>query len=406
MPLPASGRLDIDLLERRALALLPDFLPAAVELRRAIHQEPRVGGDEDDTRERIIAELGDDSVERAHGGFLLRVGAQHGPAIAIRSELDALPIQERSDVPWRSRRDGVAHLCGHDVHMAALSATARVVAAIGAPVPLLALYQPREEVIPSGAEDFVGDATLLRHDVRAMIGVHMQPAIPAGTVSVAPGVINAAADNFDIVVRGRPAHGAYPHLARDPIVAAAALVQALQHVVARRIDPMNPAVVTVGRISGGEAYNQIPGEVALKGTIRTYTEADRELAHALVRSAAESTAEVYGCVAEVTLSIGEPVLRNDEALVLRLQQELETIGLELRPPVRTCGADDFAYYSAIMPSLMVFLGTGDGDPRSPGLHHPRFVPDDSAIGDAARVMLLAYFAAARIQLSYGAGADD
>lgn len=389
----------LDALERRALDGLEAHLPEAIELRHRIHADPRLGGDEFDTRDEILRALGLPGAQLVQEGFLLRVGDADGPSIAIRSELDGLPIQERSEVPWASRRSGVAHLCGHDVHMGALVAVTKTLANLGAPVPLLAVFQPREEVIPSGAQDFVADPSLLAHDIRAMIGVHLQPAIPGGSISAAAGAINAAADNFDVIVHGRPAHGAYPHLGRDPVLASAAVVQALQQVVSRRVDPMNPSVVTVGRIAGGDSHNAIPSEVSLQGTIRTYSQSDRELVHQLVEQIVRSTAETYGCTAEVRISVGEPVLRNNAELALGLTARLRGNGFIEAAPVRSCGADDFAFFSAHMPSLMVFAGTGDGDPHSPGLHHPRFAPDDQSVRNVARVMVLAYIAAARTLLA-------
>ena len=389
----------LDALKAVALDTLEAFLPEAVELRHRIHAEPRLGGDEFDTREEVLRALGMPGAQLIHEGFVLRIGDANGPSIAIRSELDALPIQERSEVPWHSRRANVAHLCGHDVHMAALVAVTRVLDRVDPPVPLLAVFQPREETIPSGAKDFIDDPTLLDHDIRAMIGVHLQPAIPDGSISAAAGAINAAADNFDILVQGRPAHGAYPHLGHDTVLGAAAIVQSLQQIVARRVDPMSPAVITVGRISGGDSHNAIPSEVSLQGTIRSYTQAERTLIHRLVITIVRSTAEAYGCAVDVKISGGEPVLRNNAELAVGLTAQLRSNHFIESAPVRSCGADDFAFFSAHMPSLMVFAGTGDGDPHSPGLHHPQFAPEDTSVRQVARVMLLGYFAATHILLT-------
>jgi amidohydrolase len=249
--------------------------------------------------------------------------------------------------------------------------------------------------MPSGAADFVASPELEAHQVAAMIGVHLQPGLPAGTVSAPSGVMNASADNFDLVVHGRPAHGAYPHLAQDPILAAAATVQALQQIVSRRIDPMSSAVVSVGRIVGGHSHNAIPGEVLLQGTLRAYTEREREALRGSVREIAEGIAQAHRCSTEVRFDLGEPVLDNDERLSAAFSQGLSAGAFEASSPIRSCGADDFAFFAARIPSLMIFAGVGDGDPRSPGLHHPAFAPDDSAVENVARLMLIAYFAAAR-----------
>ena len=384
-------------LRDRALAALADVLPEAIELRHRIHRDPHFGGDEAPTVAELSALLVSDSEERSAvevaGGLLVRSGGR-GAAIAIRAELDALPIQESSDYPWASERTGVAHLCGHDTHTAALVATIRAVEAVGAPVPLVAIFQPREEVIPAGAIDMLAYPGLADHDIRAVLGVHVQPVLSRGTVAAAPGPINAAADNFDIVVTGRPAHGAYPHLGRDPILAAAAIVQGLQQLVSRRIDPMRPSVVTVGSIVGGTSHNAIPAEVRIMGTLRSYDEADQQLLHSELATIVEAIGRAHGCDAKAEIELGEPVLRNDEGLAALVSSALTAGGYTPAPALKSCGADDFSFYCERYPSLMMFAGVGDGSPDSPGLHHPSFVPSDETVGELARIMLMSYFAIA------------
>lgn len=384
-----------------ANAELQRQLPAAIELRHRLHRQPYVGGAEHPTRELLRAALDGLVLTDVVEGGLVRIGGD-GRAVAIRAELDALPIAEASGVEFASERPGCAHLCGHDVHMAALVATVRTLQAVFATdsaaaavaAPLLAVFQPREEVVPPGAVDFIDRPELDRASVIGMVGVHVQPVLPAGAFSAEAGPINASADTFEIVVRGRPAHGAYPHLGRDPIVAAAAVIQALQHLVSRRTDPIQPAVVTVGKIAGGDAHNQVPGEVTMLGTVRAYDESHRAVLHAELRTAAQATAAAYGCTADVDVHIGEPLLDNDPALSARVTAALRSIGLTAAPPWRSCGADDFAYYGTRVPALMVFAGVGDATPGTPGLHHPAFVPDDRAVGDVARIMLASYFSLA------------
>jgi amidohydrolase len=380
-------------LRDRAMVALTGALDEAVELRHRIHRDPHVGGDEAATVAELTTLLASPPSERSSqeigGGLIVRVGGP-GPAIAIRAELDALPIHEESSLPWSSQRPGVAHLCGHDTHVAALIATIRAIEAIGAPVPLVAVFQPREEVIPPGAIDMLPG--LVEHDIRAVVGIHVQPVLALGEVSAAPGAINAAANNFDIIVRGRPAHGAYPHLGRDPVLAASAIVLALQQLVSRRMDPMRPSVVTVGSIVGGTSHNAIPAQIALKGTLRSYHESDQEFLHTEVRRIAESVAVGYGCQAEVTIELGEPVLRNDPDLAALVSASLRDAGYLPAPALKSCGADDFSYYCEKYPSLMIFAGVGDGRPDSPGLHNPKFVPRDETVGELARIMLLSYFA--------------
>lgn len=385
-------------LRTRALERLPQHLPKAFQIRHAIHRAPRVGGDEHATREFLKEQVDFDGVIDIAEGFLARLdptgGAIDAPAIGIRAELDALPVQETSDVAWKSERDGAAHLCGHDVHQAALVAVWETLREIGAPFPFVALFQPREEQIPSGAVDVIADPALRAQGMKAFIGVHVQPVLLRGSVSCAPGAINAAADNFEITVHGTPSHGAYPHLSRDPIVAIAGVVQGLQHLVSRRIDPMLPAVVTIGQIEGGDSHNAIPSSATLRGTIRSYNEVERTLLHREIRRVAEGIAAAHDCTAQVDVHLGEPVLHNNAELAMIVADELHADGFRESEALRSCGADDFAYYGEVIPSLMIFAGVGDGDRRSPGLHHPAFAPPDQVVAEVARIMLLSYFAVA------------
>lgn len=383
----------LDLVAQRDLSLarLSAELPAAVELRHAIHQDPRLGGDEAGTAGLVAAALNLPTHQMTEG-LWTRVGPSSGPSVVIRAELDALPIHEESSIAWRSLRPGAAHVCGHDLHTAALIAAARSVRHLDLPMAFVAAFQPREETIPSGAPDFLADNGFLANQPIAVVGVHVQPLLADGFVSAIGGPINASADNFDVVVHGRPAHGAYPHLSRDPVVAAAAVVQGLQQLVSRRVDPMHPTVVTVGRIVGGHSHNQVPAEVLLQGTMRTFSETDRVEMHQRLGDLVAAICTGYGCTATVLIDRGEPVLRNDERLAAVANQTLQECGFAIGPAVRSCGADDFSYFAERFPSLMIFAGTGEAGPGSPGLHHPRFVPDDGAVGQLARIMLSTYFA--------------
>lgn len=391
-----------------ALAALERHLPAAVELRRRLHRQPFVGGSEQPTRDLVAAALPFAAMTVVVEGGLVHVGASGKRAVAIRAELDALPIQEHSGVEFASERPGVAHLCGHDVHMAALVATAAALHDVidDDDAPLLAVFQPREEVVPPGAVDFVDRPELAAGAVVGIVGVHVQPVLPAGSFSAEAGPINASADNFEVVVHGQAAHGAYPHLGRDPIVAAAAVVQSLQQLVARRNDPMQPAVVSVGRIAGGDAHNAIPGEVTMLGTIRAYGEDQRTALEDDLRNAVTATALAYGCTATVAIQRGEPILDNDPVLAARVSATLQADGFAAVPPWRSCGADDFGYYGTTIPSLMIFAGVGDATPGAPGLHHPAFVPRDDAVRDVARIMLASYFALAPLAEETADSVDD
>lgn len=364
----------------------------AVGLRRRLHQDPRLGGDEHDTTRTLAAALGFASEALPTGGAVLRIGDLDGPAVGLRAELDGLPIVETTGVDWCAD-NGAMHACGHDVHMAAAFAVARTLQDDGAPLPLVLVLQPREETLPSGAEEMAVSTAFTDHDVRAFVGAHVQPRLPQGQFAATPGPVNAAADQFAIVVHGEPGHAAYPHLTADPVVAAADLVGTLQHLVSRQVDPTNPTVLTIGSISGGNSPNVVPASVRLRGILRTFDEHERVRLHAAIVDTAEAVASTHGCAAEVKLSLGAPVLVNEPELTAAAATWIERAGLTPGPSLRSCGADDFSFYCAVLPSLMVFVGAGSGGPDEPGLHHPAFLPSDQTVGEVARAMLAGYLGA-------------
>ncbi len=372
--------------------LLAEQRAACVALRRELHADPRVGGNEADTTSAMVAALGLHHEPLPEGGALVRVGAKDGPAIGLRAELDALPVIERTDVPWRATGTAM-HACGHDVHLAASVAVARTLAEAGAPVPLVLVLQPREEVLPSGARDVVDAAAFAAHDIRAVVGVHVQPRLAQGCFAATGGPVNAAADQFVIVVNGRPGHAAYPHLTADPVVASADLIGTLQHLVSRQVDPTHPTVLTIGTIQGGKSHNVVPPSVRLSGILRTFDEEERRQLHRTIESTASAIAQVHGCTADVELSLGAPVLDNDPKLATASALWLEHAGLSPAAAYRSCGADDFSYYGSVCPALMVFVGVGSGDHEQPGLHHPSFLPSDDTVAEVATAMLAAYLGA-------------
>lgn len=373
------------------LDLLDDEVPSAIELRHRLHLEPEVGGHEDKTPRLVADALDAPDAPWVTQGRIVRIGADSGPAIALRAELDALPGRETSGLPWASG-NGATHMCGHDIHMAALVAACRTLRRAQAPVPVVAILQPREELAPGGAVDMMASPVLGDHDIAAVLAVHVQPRLAVGTFSAAGGAVNASADEFTITILGQPGHGAYPHVTRDPIVAAAAVVTALQHLVSRTTDPMKPVVITIGTIHGGEAPNAVPSSVIMTGTLRTFEDSERARLHAAIASCAELTAQAYGCSAEVIASMGEPPLVNDAALAQAVTRGISATGLVSADPLRSCGADDFACYGDRYPIVMVFYGVGTGAPGEPGLHHPSFAPDDSHVRGVAAALLAAYVA--------------
>ncbi|MGP3974190.1 M20 metallopeptidase family protein [Streptomyces sp. 8N114] len=372
-------------------AALEAELPAAVELRHRIHARPCLSGAEAPTRDLLLAALPAGSTTKvADTGAVVRVGGP-GPAVAVRGELDALAVQETTGAPWASEHPGIMHACGHDVHLAALTALARAVDRTGGPAPLLAVLQPREETYPSGAQSIVEDGLLDRELCQAVIGAHLQPLLPPGTVACTPGGVNASADEFTLTVRGQGGHAAYPHRTRDPVVALAHVVVALQSLVSRGADPMSHVVLSVGTLAAGTAANVIPGTAEARGTLRTLHDGDRHTLHRRLAEVAKLVAQTHGCTAEVTIEHGEPVLHNDEALTAATLPLLGSLGLRTGGDLRSAGSDDFSFYCERLPSLMLFVGTRGGSEQ---LHSPTFMPADERIRDVARALLAGYLAAA------------
>ena len=363
----------------------------------------------------------------ADTGAMVRLGApaEDGtPAVAVRAELDALPVVERTGLPF-SATGAAAHVCGHDVHVAALVAVVRAIGRAGAdalPAPLLAVFQPREEKAPSGAADVAADPAFVAHRVGAVLGVHVQPELPRGTVSVRGGPVNASADEIEIEVHGRGGHGGYPHRTRDPVLALAEIVAGVHHIVSRRVDPMAAGVITIGQMTAGSAPNIVPETASARGTVRAL-DADRDEMLAAVRDVVEGTASglrvhrhahrgaqragrgqrrragPHGRGVARRAPPGGPGRRQ------RARQRHgyadgdgagEPTGLVLDTTFRSCGADDFSHYGDVLPSLMLFVGTtpaGSTPGEGPGLHHPEFSPDDAMVGEVARALLASVVAA-------------
>ena len=364
-------------------AALAGELDLAVRLRHELHAAPDLSGAEEPTARRVAAALGDAGAPQVAGtGRLLRIGPAAGPSVAVRGELDALPVTEQTGAAWASP-DGTMHACGHDVHLAALTALGRAARAVDLPVALLAVLQPREETFPSGALDIVDSGQLQAHQARAVIGVHLQHALPAGTIGAAAGAVNASSDELEITVTGIAGHAGYPHLAVNPVPALCAVVLAMQQVASRLTDPTHTTTLSVGAVSAGRAANVIPETATARASLRTFDADDRARLHQALVEIVGSISAGYGCAGGLTITLGEPPLVNDPALTTASWPWLGRAGFTVADDFRSCGADDFSYYAQVAPALMLFTGT----PDAVTLHHPRFLPPDAMVGQVARAML-------------------
>jgi amidohydrolase len=395
MPLSTDGLLI------RLLAGVERELGSAVDLRHRLHARPELAHAEELTAASVAEQLPVASSTVAGSGRLATVGPKGCAPVAVRAELDGLPIQERTESPFRAS-GGTMHACGHDVHMAALVALTRAAHALGdeLPVPLLAVFQPSEEAYPSGAEQLArGELAALAP--AAIVAAHVHPDLPWGSVALDSGPVNASCDVVEITVEGEPAHGAYPHQGRDPILPLAQIVVALHAQAARRIDPHHPAVLTVGVLEAGSAENLIPAQARARAALRAHRPEDRAALRGMVEEVVQGIAAGHGARGSVTLVPGEPALENDPKIVGLARGLLPSAGLTPGPEWRSSGSDDFAFFGAIAPIAMAFVGLdgADGFETRP-LHHPELLPPDAAVGAVARTQAVLYVAATA---SLGAG---
>jgi amidohydrolase len=380
------------------LEALDEELGVAVELRHRLHEHPELAHVETWTSETVAAAL-PVACERVAGtGLLARVGGA-GRAVAVRAELDGLPVREATGASFSAPGEAM-HACGHDVHMAALVALTRAAARLEGdlPTPLLAIFQPSEEAYPSGAQLIVEQIPALL-DPLAVVGAHVHPELPWGAVAIDPGAVNASCDAIEIEMIGEPSHGAYPHFGRDPILALSETVLSLHAAVGRRVNPLHAATLTIGVIEGGSAENVIPASARARGALRAHSEEDRATLRELAGEVVAGVAVAHGCRGELRLTPGEPVLRNDEAIAARARELFADARLApTSEPWRSCGSDDFSFFGEGRPIAMAFVGL-DGAPgfRSRPLHHPELLPPDQAVGALARTQAVMYVAATQTQ---------
>ena len=388
--------------EQRIASAAESMRDALIAQRRDFHMHPELS-DKEERTSRVIADklraLGFDEIRTGvsgHGVVAVLKGGKPGPVVAVRADMDALPIEETMDVPYRSLNRGVKHACGHDVHMTVALGTAEVLSRMRAEIPgtVKFLFQPAEEGAPagkiSGARKMIEEGALENPRPAAIFGLHSGPAYPVGTVAYSPAAAMASSNRFRIVVKGKKVHAAWPHLGIDPIVVAAECVSALQTIASRRIDPVEPIVLTIGAIHGGNRNNIIADEVVMDGTLRTHNEAVRERAMSLTREIVTGIAASHGAQAEVTFGAdGYPVTMNDTALVEKtLPAMRRAIGAEnvrLVPPVM--GGEDFAFYQKVIPGFFYWLGVGNEKRGITAmLHTADFDADEACLVTGVKVM--------------------
>jgi len=301
--------------------------------------------------------------------------------------MDALPVEEANDVPYRSKHPGKMHACGHDGHVAIGLEVARRLAAVELPGTVKLAFQPAEE-LSGGAGAMIGDGVLERPAVDAAFGIHLWNGLPVGTIGVMPGPMMASVDEFEIAVSGKGGHAAMPHLAIDPVLVAAHLVTALQSLVSRRRDPFEEGVVSVTQVQAGHAFNVIPGQALLRGTVRTFGDRFWEDAPDLVRGTAQGIAAAFGASAEVTFRRLTAPLVNDAAMTALLKGVAEEIvGRErVKDGIRTMGGEDMSHFLSKVPGCFAFVGSARADGTSSPHHSPSFDIEEESLGIGAELM--------------------
>jgi amidohydrolase len=390
--------------------LAAEVNPQVVAWRRDFHKNPELGNREVRTSKVIADELRKLGYEvttnvATTGVIGVLRGGRPGPVVALRSDMDALPVAEQVDLPfkstakamWNGVETGVMHACGHDNHMAILLGTATALARMKDRLPgtVKLIFQPAEEGLPpgevGGAEQMLKENAFENPKVDAVFGLHVF-AFPAGEVRYRPGAMMASQDNFIIRVKGRQTHGAIPWGGIDPIVIGSQIVMGLQTIISRNVNITEaPAVVTVGRFTGGNRANIVPDQVELEGTIRAFDENVRKDIQARLRNLATNIAESGGATAEVSIQSGYPVTRNDPALTERMLPTLRRVAgdANVRLASLTGTAEDFSYFEQRVPGMFVFLGVTPRDQdytKAAQNHSPLFFADESALPIGVRVM--------------------
>ncbi len=349
------------------------------------HRHPEISGKEFRTTKKIREYLTEWGIRLIAlplpTGVLAQIGSGNGPVAALRCDLDALPVQEETGLPYASEVPRCMHACGHDFHMTSVLGAAMLLkkkeSQLKGTVRLI--FQPSEE-INEGAVPVL--RTGLLGDVNEYYGIHTDPEIEAGTLGIREGAVMACPDHFQIRIHGRGGHGAQPHLSLNPIPCAASVVLALQQAVPGKISPFSPCVLSVCRIQAGNAWNVIPGEALLEGTLRTMSDMDRATGISAIREIAEYTAKTWGCSAETVFFPAPPPVVNNADLAKFAAETACSLGIRVIQQEPSMIGEDFAEYLQEKPGCFIRVGTGIG----PGLHHSKFMADLSVLPGTAEFL--------------------
>ncbi|GGG02910.1 hydrolase [Paenibacillus albidus] len=356
--------------------------------RRDFHRHPEIGYEEIRTSGIVAAHLASLGLEvttnvgRTGVVGVLR-GETPGPTIGLRADMDALPIQDQKTVSYASEVPDTAHLCGHDAHTAILMGAAQLLAGLGRPKKgnIKFVFQPAEEGL-AGAREMIKDGVLDNPKVDVMAGLHMFPGLDTGTLGVSKGVAFASADSLTIKILGKGGHAARPHEGVDAIAVAAQVISALQNIPSRMVDPLEPVVITIGKISGGYMGAALAPEVELTGTVRTLSAGVRAQMPAMIEQVVAGVCSSFGAGYELSYGEGYPIVLNDPGMVdLMTETSEELLGEKVWNYIKpSTGGEDFAFYCEKVPGVFFRLGSGNGEERTRyPLHHPKFDLDETAL---------------------------
>jgi amidohydrolase len=361
--------------------------PDLIQFRRDLHMYPELSFQEVDTPKKIANYLSSIGLEvrtevGGRGVVAVLRGGKLGKTVALRADFDALPIQDEKDVEYKSKNPGVMHACGHDIHTAALLGVAKVLSENKEEIPgnVVFIHQFAEESIPGGAKPMIEDGCL--EDVDVIYGAHVWATDPIGTIGVGEGNIMAAMDSFEIEILGKGGHGATPHLTVDSLVVGSQLVMNLQQIVSRKVDPLMPAVVTVGSFHSGKAFNVIAHTAKLEGTVRSFDEHVRDLIEESIHQITKNTCEASGASYKMNYERGYPAVSNHSEETIRVEKlSNQLFGSEnVKRMVPVMGGEDFSYYLQKVPGTFFFVGGGNPQVgASYPHHHPLFDVDERSI---------------------------
>ncbi len=356
------------------------------EKRRHLHKHPELSFQEFNTSKFIqetLADLGIEYKVMAGTGVVAHIG-KGKKCVALRADIDALPMAEETGLSFHSATSGLMHACGHDMHTACLLGAAKMLKEkemeLGGVVKLI--FQPGEEKIPGGASILIAEGALENPKPSAVFGQHVFPDAPMGTVLMSEGPIMASADEIYWTISGKSSHGASPHLGKDPILAAAAIINYLQSAINKFRNPLTPGVISVTSIHGGSATNLFPDEVKMMGTLRAYDKQWRSETHELIEKKSSDVSSLYGCTCEVTIEKGYlPVINNPETTAFARKIAGNMLGNDkIKPFEPAMWAEDFAHYQERIPGTFWFLGVRPQEKKEiPGLHNSKFSPDEKAL---------------------------